>query len=47
MRSLHTSRKSSPLLLKLEKAYAQQQRPIAATNKNLLLKIEILLKLLL
>ena len=37
---------SSPLLPKLEEAYMQQQRPIAAENKDLL-KTEILLKVLL
>ena len=34
MRRTHTAMKSSPGLLQPEKAYSEQQRPIAAKNKN-------------
>ena len=34
MRSLHTTRKSRPRLLQLEKARAQQRRPNAAKKIN-------------
>ena len=40
MRSPHTTTKSSPRLLQLEKARAQQRRPNAAKNKSIKKKKE-------
>ena len=43
MRSLGTTRKSSPCLLQLEKAHAKQQRPSAVENKYINVKEQVAL----